>query len=679
MSNDALTQLSKSYPVFEPNQVLTNIHLNDLQQYLDNEDKQTRIQAIGTGIITGLHFTIDDNKTSISISAGAGITTAGYLLVTGSGKEIRYSKCKAYTKPPEELSAIDGAMFWELLPDDALGVRDQLKTVNEVLVGNGKKGVMLMLEEEDVDIKSCFTTNCDDRGKQRHYTIRPLLMVLPIGFTDTSDTTPSKDRLPDIQIERIHVPSIPDPDLPKLFYNACNDTLLNSLQEAITAINAVHKGLRESEITLPALNLITIRERVFSHAREHMQYFYDYISDLIQAYYELTNFILELKDLLNTKPRVFRNYLMLGGIGNQSELFQRHIFSKARLDQDEVQSIKQAAFLLQRLNKMIISFEVPAKDDELRITPSPLYNAPLETRAIPYYYSLVLESSLYRYWNYSLSLRDKSYQVLSYHNTLYNKNPNDMFAKPLGFYHQDKLFLRIEGHVGKTKSQVVDMLIKLKKLYHLPFDIVALKVEIPDEGPDPNEVNAPPPAHHPMVQEFRIDEFLEVHSGVTHECGTPKGGTFIIVFEAGKEKIDGKVIGDLSLPYVCVCGKRDVFIKAFPNEFNSEEEKVTDLHVLENDIYDREKYLQLDFIEEPFVPLVAVDDKLAVQVDTTTNIHVLANDSFDPTGRLELDFVMEPKAFDVTMKTIAGNTIEIQVIKPENVNPGDSVEIDFEV
>ena len=43
-----------TYPVFEANQVLTNAHLNDLFEYLDEQTRLTRANLIGIGIVCGL-------------------------------------------------------------------------------------------------------------------------------------------------------------------------------------------------------------------------------------------------------------------------------------------------------------------------------------------------------------------------------------------------------------------------------------------------------------------------------------------------------------------------------------------------------------------------------------------------------------------------------------------------
>jgi hypothetical protein len=45
-----------TYPVFEANQVLTNAHLNQLFTYLDEQERLTRANLIGIGIVCGLEI-----------------------------------------------------------------------------------------------------------------------------------------------------------------------------------------------------------------------------------------------------------------------------------------------------------------------------------------------------------------------------------------------------------------------------------------------------------------------------------------------------------------------------------------------------------------------------------------------------------------------------------------------
>jgi hypothetical protein len=67
------------YIVFEPDQVLTNDHLNETFDYLDQQTRWTRNKLIGTGIVCGLQIVLKPGI--IEITKGCGITSQGYLII----------------------------------------------------------------------------------------------------------------------------------------------------------------------------------------------------------------------------------------------------------------------------------------------------------------------------------------------------------------------------------------------------------------------------------------------------------------------------------------------------------------------------------------------------------------------------------------------------------------------
>ena len=75
-----MDQTELTYPVFEANQVLTNAHLNDLFEYLDEQTRLTRSNLIGIGIACGLEVTFEAPGT-VHLSKGCGVTSQGYLIV----------------------------------------------------------------------------------------------------------------------------------------------------------------------------------------------------------------------------------------------------------------------------------------------------------------------------------------------------------------------------------------------------------------------------------------------------------------------------------------------------------------------------------------------------------------------------------------------------------------------
>src|ERR1700679_1819 len=87
------------YIVFEPDQVLTNDHLNESFNYLDHQNRWTRNKLIGIGIACGLEIVI--NNTGIEITKGCGVTSQGYLIVQHKEEYTYYMKYSPIAIPKD--------------------------------------------------------------------------------------------------------------------------------------------------------------------------------------------------------------------------------------------------------------------------------------------------------------------------------------------------------------------------------------------------------------------------------------------------------------------------------------------------------------------------------------------------------------------------------------------------
>ena len=95
----------ESYPIFEADQVLTNNHLNDTVDYLERQNRLSRVRLIGNGIVCGLEVTVAEE--SITIGEGHGITSQGYLI---EHCQQAYTQYIDYVSPdtPAGLNLING-------------------------------------------------------------------------------------------------------------------------------------------------------------------------------------------------------------------------------------------------------------------------------------------------------------------------------------------------------------------------------------------------------------------------------------------------------------------------------------------------------------------------------------------------------------------------------------------
>ena len=66
-----------AYTVFEADQVLTHGQLNELGRYLNQQQRLTRTQLVGVGLISGLDLSV--GLDAVGIGPGVGITTDGEI------------------------------------------------------------------------------------------------------------------------------------------------------------------------------------------------------------------------------------------------------------------------------------------------------------------------------------------------------------------------------------------------------------------------------------------------------------------------------------------------------------------------------------------------------------------------------------------------------------------------
>ncbi|MEM8909378.1 MAG: hypothetical protein AAGD05_16140, partial [Bacteroidota bacterium] len=95
----AISSLVQEYPQFVANQVLTQDQLNQLRTFLDSQNRATRVQLIGTGIVCGLQARVEvnGNMAKVIVSAGYGVSTEGWLLCLPEA--LTFTEIHNYTDP----------------------------------------------------------------------------------------------------------------------------------------------------------------------------------------------------------------------------------------------------------------------------------------------------------------------------------------------------------------------------------------------------------------------------------------------------------------------------------------------------------------------------------------------------------------------------------------------------
>lgn len=529
-----------TYPVFEANQVLSNEHLNQLFAYLDEQERLTRTNLIGIGIVCGLEPRVNGSGNAIRISKGCGTTSEGYLIVWEDPGELEWYR--PYTVPEriayrefEDRSTLPVRPFplWELMTDrndDETAVR----LSNDFLTGNNRptgeedeKILLLFLECEATSNRNCTPNSCDDKGSTVTATVRPLLArrrdidrlqarVRALGpateaYFSLADTFGTRLGLPELRLPRFDVESTALSSSATVF-NAFQRTMqkawIDRLADALSAAYAAFRPLLRDYTSDP---FATLRANwAFMHDGGIVsqklyiwyQYFYDHLATVLQAYDEFRERGLSVLGLCCPDSRLFPRHLLLANVGTRPPGNDyRHTFVPSPLFAQLQGAMVELQQLFRRLVELVRGLELPPQVavfgfsntlvalrratavTEIRITPSALA-LPLSYKAIPYHY---VPDPLFRTWSYRLSRQGKDALNLGYRAGSWNTN-DDFVRRPLRYDLEPHNFLRIEGHIGQDYRTVLSELLAQKNRYRLPIEIVALKtgrhaddIELPDD------------------------------------------------------------------------------------------------------------------------------------------------------------------------------------------------------
>jgi hypothetical protein len=165
------------FPEFVADQLLTSEHLNQVFNYLDEQERMTRTNLIGIGIVCGLEVKTNNAGTSVRITKGCGVTSEGYLVsmpetvyteyrIFDPVKERYYDKfvdISAKTKKFNLFELVQSAVF-----EDSIELSGEFLKDKVVLI------FVELLEEQN---KNCDPNSCDDKGISVTATFRPLLVT----------------------------------------------------------------------------------------------------------------------------------------------------------------------------------------------------------------------------------------------------------------------------------------------------------------------------------------------------------------------------------------------------------------------------------------------------------------------------------------------------------------------
>jgi hypothetical protein len=565
------------YPVFEANQVLTRGHLNNIVNYLDEQDRLTRANLIGIGITCGLEITFDEKKMTIHVSKGAGVTSKGYLVVVPE-EGLTLVSCRAGYKIPDtaeyqqfiDPSAKKQYSLWELFPAGEPNT-DLLEKLDLT-----DKAVFLLFELKKESLSNCSSNNCDDKGSEVTTLVKPLLIekadldkiidaANKLGGTvisgDPETTFIERLQLNDIRLPRINVPgsnAITSNDIFSAYMKVFNDgSLLLSTADALSKAYYAFEPLLLDIYPVDPFKADSVNfnyqfDRLYKSLAASdkvylLQYCYDFFDDLIRAYDEFRWKGVDLVCGCCPPEDLFPHHLMLGLLypqkhkGNYSQKF----LASPSINQCAERS-REVVQLFMRIVEMIRCFstDLPEKSD-IRFTPSTLGDGALSDKAIPYYYLQTGTPPLYQLWSYEKTRKNRANQNLSYRFGDYKPASEFSFVSdPLNYDLEPHNFLRIEGHLGKGYQEVMASLLSKISANRLPIDVLALRSGISET------------LYQSKATQSSLSTFLKNHPGIQHKAGVPLGGTFLLVYsDTPSSYANGltikaeTVIADFYLPY----------------------------------------------------------------------------------------------------------------------------------
>ncbi|SMO71791.1 carboxypeptidase-like regulatory domain-containing protein [Fodinibius sediminis] len=512
-----MSTLINNYPVFEDNQVLTSSQLNQLQNYLNQQNRLTRVTLIGIGVVCGMDIVCSSENDELTITKGVGVTSEGHLITIGDCVTTQYrtyDKPNSVSYPPFEdpVTQLQDVELYELLTEEAeVDPEDTVTELSEDFLDD--KIVLLFLECYDKDLKSCLGKSCDELGIDRIISLRKLVISkeelekvkerINGGLLEAA--YPAKYDLPVLQVKRALI----RPGTPASRY------YIGMAGEYLEAIDEVWEPLYEAlyqtyEVYEPVLEelypanpfeddmLKEIKEEFeaylasysdFSEPVFGIQYFYDFVKDLMLAYEEFRLTAFDLSGACCPDRSRFPKHLMLGkacaksgdlcdDVEFRNEFVASPVFSRQRNLADRVRMLHKRLVLLWE------SFDLERLEDpwerEIKITPSCEKKSFISDRAIPFYYDASRESgfeelgTLENNWDFDLQRQCRTEEMplqLSYDNHQPNSDRDNPIATPLKYDLDPYNFLRIEGHISKDVDKAEAALREIKNANNLSFDI----------------------------------------------------------------------------------------------------------------------------------------------------------------------------------------------------------------
>lgn len=481
-TNNLLNQPTPGYRRFVDNQVLTDNQLNEVLDYLNHQDRLSRLLLQGAGIVCGLKISLNEAGNEIILTEGVALTTAGDLLKSGKRTFKGFKKFDdANVKYPEFTGNGSGTLnLWALEEDTSptdVNLLNQFKSKTDVPL---EQAVALLYFEDYLDEeKDCSSVDCDTQGQEVINRLRVLLVS-----TDDAQTIAEQDSifsgfllkdtdLTDQAIERHYVPRVMlNESNTKTFsqFKDAYDISLNDIADKIRKLSQIAiftESLEKVDID-PASEIMSLSPTSYNY-----QYLYDFYRDLSAACNELQGRLQKSAGFCCPDPEAFPKHLLLGGFNATGKLLRHRFYPSPTHNKFKIGQLRSA---FERILLMIKEFDGGPKR-EIKITPSRNDHYSLGKRAVPFYYNLDESddpSEFIEKWNSEDQDLIPNYYGISY--------PGDEF-NPLNVTLEGHDFYRVEGHTGTHVRDAHKSIQQIRDNKALPFKVMPVAIgEYPDEG-----------------------------------------------------------------------------------------------------------------------------------------------------------------------------------------------------
>jgi PKD repeat protein len=477
---------TEKYPVFKPNQVLSDGQMNEILTFLEPQDRATRTLAIGRGILTGLELKIASD--AITVMPGAGLTSEGYIFALHEAMVFEHSIAFTPKNAYAPFLGEDGNTPIELRslvqtpgPDDSTAIALSDLDLEDFVIA-------VFLNAYEFDLTTCLPENCDDQGGEQRLEWHLLLLKR----TDALEILKRTDGRLGSATDEAMVESILNARyaihplvLRRPLQRPANSVKFSTLSGIYYAIcrneldrfeAALNKAYDCYEPIIGTVDIAQSTGLLYTHLqslpnRRGIQYFWNFLDDLFHAYNAFIDRAFTLTSVSGVTAGTFNRHLFLGPGQSNGECrptIFRHFFAPSRESYFFDDDLTEATFLFARIIALIRGFSWQAEQKAIRITPQKL-GASFEERSIPHY---VKPGIVTDHWSLDARRRCQQDRLPTYHRT-----DDDILRENL----VDRNHLRIEGHLYRKKEDVLKELEELRTTYNLPFHIKSLELgAVPD-------------------------------------------------------------------------------------------------------------------------------------------------------------------------------------------------------